>query len=272
MLSSNKTDSTLFPSPSAETVRFVFPENHELALYALGTLQSYVMHYANSWERNQQVKAGTIVLPTLKIAVHCNQRFYLALQESFPECAEYILPGMKPQIDESTIVLHEKVLDQFRLLPMYSDQWLMGQIAGTVPRMLPKLKGITCESSRPIVERRCGDLGVENALFLDTYALNSNIDTALIHAANASLIVAPQGLLTVLGTALGKSVVEITKTASHRSMMSCDSYVQVSMLSSPTFFMKSLKRGIEWVETKRRLQSDATNAETTSPRSASLPG
>jgi hypothetical protein len=256
-----------------ETVRFFFPRSPELALYALGTLQSFVEMYGKSLERARMWDSSPEARRTLIVEVHCEQRFYLTLRKSFPACAVWIpngIPSTPRSMDEMCVVLSEHVLAQFELLPTYSTQWLMGQLAGTLPRLVPTIEPLTeLTADYVLVDRTLGVSVSDSDLPVIVSALERGPDAleATWRAlAPASMVVAQQGLLTVLAVAIGKPVVEITQTASKRSFLGIRNYVQVSRLSSDVFFQKSLERGIEWLREKTTVPSVVLNADAPSPQ------
>jgi hypothetical protein len=264
----------LLPAPKPEikieTVRFIFPKSHELALYALATLQSFVDNYYKVAERINLWKAFPEQRKELLVRVHCDQRFYMTFGHSFPDCATYELPFMpSPDSDEFCIVLHENVLQKFDLQPSYSIQWLMGMLAGTQPRMLPKIVSpLTLSSDYPIIYSRFG-INMPNAMRIDDkFLMQPQLgESAMRVLCAASIIIAPQSFVTVLGVAIGKPVVETTRLASQRSMLGAPNYVQVSALNLEAFFYNSLERGIEWLRQKISLPSGVSNVPGPFPNS-----
>lgn len=240
-----------------ENVRFIFPNNHELALYALATLQSFVEHYYKSMERLHIWDQKPELMRKLRVLLTCNQSFYLTFQDSFPDCVEYVPPSIKAETDELCVVLHEKALEDYEPTPGYSIQWFMGQLAGTKPQLIPVIN-TKLMTIRPYVDQHYV-VHMDNVQFINTDVANRNCDIALGIASQASLIIAPQGMLTVLGTALGKPVVEVTKTASHRPFLGVQNYVQVSRLTPDKFFQNSLDRGVAWLHKKITSQSPVSN-------------
>jgi len=242
-----------------EIIRFVFPKSPELALYALATLQSFVEHYYKAIERLRIWHEYPELQRRLHVYVHCEQQFYTTFIDSFPECAEFVLPGDKLVTDELCVVLHEKVLDQFDLASGYSVQWAMGQLAGTKPQLVPTIKAPVTESVAYVHHHYRVDM--PNVQYIATEAVDRSCMLAYSIASQASVVVAPQGLLTVLAVSMGKAVIEVTKTATHRPFNGARNYVQVSMLTPDKFFQNSLQRGVKWLHKKITSPLPVSSAE-----------
>ena len=253
---------------ACEYVTFLFPRDWELALYALATLQSFVEYYPKAMERVHIAAAHPESQRELKIALHCEQQFYLMFKDSFPPCVEWMVPGLTVD-DEMLIDLREEQVNSFQLAPGYSVQWAMGSLAGTMPRMLPKIThAASAEDGLTVVDTGCA----ADALPLyETEGMVHFVTAATLppaqayqYATRAKFVVAPQSFLTVLAVALGRYVLETTPTASHRSMLSSDRYVQVSRLMPETFFYDALNRGMQCLLQKAKSPSAAPTAATTS--------
>lgn len=254
----------------------MFPRDPELALYALATLQSFVDHYYRSIERVQIMAQHPETARELQVELHCEQKFYLQFRASFPACVQYMLVGDALRRDDMCIVLHESRLEMFDLPPGYSVQWAMAQIAGTMPQMLPTLvmsepmdgamgvllqEGLRCRVPETLHDPA--------TLFgrVPRHVRDLPIDAAYNIAVHARMVVAEQSFLTTLATALGKPVVEITRTASNRTLLGRKNYVQVSYLAPQSYFQATLERGIQWLSKKTTSMSAVSNAPASSPDS-----